>query len=373
MSITKRLLPFLLIIFACIGIGCSLQSKATIKTVITKELDSIKNLDFETAQKYISYQTLFSRTTQNNTSDENVFTLLFQDFDYKILDIDVDKANDLATAKVTFSTIDAKTLAKDFATSKLERLILTAADSGIPNTDDVSYSIDDYYDIFYSLLIENTYDIVKNTCTITLQCTDRKNGVWEIVATSSFENNLIGGLLTYLSDTDLLSSEETLSVYFQTILSMNLKEMSTFLGIESLLNSSDHVKNEIAYALVEQVHKYLDYTILSCSAEGYMATIEVEITTFDSASITNSYHTKLEEYLSTPEAVIDGSEKRYENSVALLLEEINKNENTCKTTITLSMINDGISWKLNDSDHILGTAIFGTLSASLMEDAQLSE
>lgn len=376
MSIAKRLLPLLLFVFAFIGIGCNLQNKTTIKTAITKELDSIKDLDFETAQKYISYQTFFSGIPQNDISDENtqnVFTLFFQNFDYKILDIDVDRANNLATAKIRLTTLDAQTLAKDFATSKLEWLILTAADSGMQNTDDISYSMDDYYDIFYSLLTENTYDLVKTICTVDLQCTDKKNRTWEIITTSSFENNLIGGLLTYLSDTDLLSSEETLSVYFQTILSMNLEEMGTFLGIESILNSSDDVKTDIAYALIEQVHNYLDYKIINCTTEGYTASIEVEITTFDSASITNSYQSKLEEYLATPEAVIDGSEKRYEKSVALLLEEINNNERTCTSTITLYMINDGVSWKLNDSDHILGSAIFGTLSTSPMDEVETME
>ena len=372
MKIAKRLLPLLLVVFALVGIGCHLKSRATVKAVITKELDAFKNPDSKTAQKYISYITLFPETSDNSlnpTKAQDVFSLIFQNFDYKILDIDVDKANHLATAALRLTTLDAKALAKDFAVTKLESLILSAAGSGTQNTEEISYSLDDYYHIFQTLLSENEYDTVKNTCSITLQCTDTKNAVWEILYTSAFENDLVGGLLTYLSDTDLLSPEETLSVYFQTLLSMNLEEMGTFLGIESILSSSDTVKTEIAYALTEQVHKYLNYEILTCTIHGYTATIDVEITTFDSDSIITSYQKDLENYLATPEAVIDGSEKRYENSVALLLDKINNNESTSTSAITLSIINDGVSWKLNDSDHVLGSAIFGTLSTSPMEDA----
>lgn len=370
MKITKHLLPLLLFFFAFLYIGCNMQSKSAVKAVITNELDSIKNLDFETTQKYISYKTLFPNATESITNDTTVqdtFTLLFQDFDYKILDIHVDKDKNLATAEIRFTTLDTKALAKDFAVSKLQMIILTANDSALQNTD-ASSSADDYHLIFDKLLSENHYDTVHNTCSINLQCTDVKNSAWEIIYTSAFENDLVGGLLTYLSDTDLLSPEETLSVYFQTILSMDLEQMGTFLGIESILSSSDTVKTDIAYALAEQVHNYLNYQIINCTSEGYTASIEVEITTFDSDSILASYQKELDEYLDSPKAVIDGSEKRYENSVALLLDKIKNNEKICQTTITLSMINDGVSWKLNDSDHILGAAIFGTLSTSPMEE-----
>lgn len=65
------------------------------------------------------------------------------------------------------------------------------------------------------------------------------------------ENNLVGGLMTYLSDNNLLSPEETLTVYLNTLKTMNTEQMGNYLGIESLFNTSDTDKNSIATALVE--------------------------------------------------------------------------------------------------------------------------
>ena len=56
MKIVKRLLPLLLFILALTGLGCSHLDKTNVEKVITSELDLLKNLDSETAQKYISYK-----------------------------------------------------------------------------------------------------------------------------------------------------------------------------------------------------------------------------------------------------------------------------------------------------------------------------
>lgn len=57
-----------------------------------------------------------------------------------------------------------------------------------------------------------------------------------------FENDLVGGLISYLSDNNLLSPEETLTIYLNTLKSMNTEQMGNYLGIESLLNTSDSDK-----------------------------------------------------------------------------------------------------------------------------------
>lgn len=51
-------------------------------------MDRLKDLDSKTTQKYISYKEMFPDATENTElSDEinNVFSLFFQKFDYKIL------------------------------------------------------------------------------------------------------------------------------------------------------------------------------------------------------------------------------------------------------------------------------------------------
>lgn len=378
MKIAKRLLPLLLFVFALLGIGCSIQSKSTVEAVITEELDLLKNLDSDTAQKYISYKTLFPDVTENASSPatatiQEVFSLYFRNFDYKILDVDVDNANDHATAKLRLNTLDAHTLAKDFTASRLEFLLREAAVHDSQSTEDISCSAEDCYHLMHELLSNQTYDTVKSECYMELKRTDKKMDTWEIISTSAFENDLVGGLLTYLSDTHLLSPEDTLSVYFQTLKHMTSEEMSSFLGVESILNSSDTVKNKIAGALVKKVHNTFDYEIINCTVNGYTASIETNITTFDSDVILESYESELNSYMATPDAVYDGSVKRYEKSVNLLLEKIDECETLVTNSATIHMINDGTSWKLNDNDHTLGNAIFGTLSTTPMDAEDIDD
>ena len=98
MKIIKRLLPIFAIVLiflaAFIAGSFSHRDQSDAREVIRSELDRLKDLDSKTTQKYISYKEMFPDATENTElSDEinNVFSLFFQKFDYKILDISVDK------------------------------------------------------------------------------------------------------------------------------------------------------------------------------------------------------------------------------------------------------------------------------------------
>lgn len=82
MKIVKGLAPFLLLIFAVsMIIGCSHTDKTDVEGVITNELDLLKNLDSDTAQKYISYKELFpdaTEKTERSKEVEEVFSLFFR-------------------------------------------------------------------------------------------------------------------------------------------------------------------------------------------------------------------------------------------------------------------------------------------------------
>ena len=62
--------------------------------------------------------------------------------------------------------------------------------------------------------------------------------------------------------------------------------------------------------------------------------------------------------------MIDGSSKRYEHSLELLLDSINNNTSTITSSVTFHLFNDGVSWKLLENSEALGNAIFGTLSTT---------
>lgn len=366
MKTVKHLLAFLMIILLSVFLcSCSQSAKAHAEKAIKKDLDLLKNLDSETTMQYISYQELFpdsDDSTKLSADIKEVFSLFFQNFDYKILGISVDSDEKNASAQLKLTTLDAEALASDFVSASLQEEILETA-SGKEN--DNGNSLEQRYLLLYKLLKNNTYSSVERNTSIQLNNLGSSSEPdWEITHSSSFENELVGGLITYLSDPDLVPPAETLTVYLKTLQEMDVQQMANYLGLDSILNTSDSAKNAIASALMEQFHSCFNYKISSTSVSGYLAEVDAELTTFDSDSILTQYEKELNTYLASADAVIDGSQKRYNKSHELLLDSIRNNQATITATATFHLINDGASWKLENAGTELGNAIFGTLTAS---------
>lgn len=366
MKTVKHLLAFLMIILLSVFLcSCSQSAKAHAEKAIKKDLDLLKNLDSETTMQYISYQELFpdsDDSTKLSADIKEVFSLFFQNFDYKILGISVDSDEKNASAQLKLTTLDAEALASDFVSASLQEEILETA-SGKEN--DNGNSLEQRYLLLYKLLKNNTYSSAERNTSIQLNNLGSSSEPdWEITHSSSLENDLVGGLITYLSDPDLVPPAETLTVYLKTLQEMDVKQMANYLGLDSILNTSDSAKNAIASALMEQFHSCFNYKISSTSVSGYLAEVDAELTTFDSNSILTQYEKELNTYLASADAVIDGSQKRYNKSHELLLNSIRNNQATITATATFHLINDGASWKLENAGTELGNAIFGTLTAS---------
>lgn len=366
MKTVKHLLAFFMIILLSVFLcSCSQSAKAHAEKAIKKDLDLLKNLDSETTMQYISYQELFpdsDDSTKLSADIKEVFSLFFQNFDYKILGISVDSDEKNASAQLKLTTLDAKALASDFVSASLQEEILETA-SGKEN--DNGNSLEQRYLLLYKLLKNNTYSSAERNTSIQLNNLGSSSEPdWEITHSSSLENDLVGGLITYLSDPDLVPPAETLTVYLKTLQEMDVKQMANYLGLDSILNTSDSAKNAIASALMEQFHSCFNYKISSTSVSGYLAEVDAELTTFDSNSILTQYEKELNTYLASADAVIDGSQKRYNKSHELLLDSIRNNQATITATATFHLTNDGASWKLENAGTELGNAIFGTLTAS---------
>jgi len=366
MKTVKHLLAFLMIILLSVFLcSCSQSAKAHAEKAIKKDLDLLKNLDSETTMQYISYQELFpdsDDSTKLSADIKEVFSLFFQNFDYKILGISVDSDEKNASAQLKLTTLDAEALASDFVSASLQEEILETA-SGKEN--DNGNSLEQRYLLLYKLLKNNTYSSAERNTSIQLNNLGSSSEPdWEITHSSSLENDLVGGLITYLSDPDLVPPAETLTVYLKTLQEMDVKQMANYLGLDSILNTSDSAKNAIASALMEQFHSCFNYKISSTSVSGYLAEVDAELTTFDSNSILTQYEKELNTYLASADAVIDGSQKRYNQSHELLLDSIRNNQATITATATFHLTNDGASWKLENAGTELGNAIFGTLTAS---------
>lgn len=373
MKTVKYLLAFFFVFLAVSVCGCSYSAKTSAEKAIKKDLDLLKNLDSETTMKYISYQELFPDSDDNTElSDDikDVFSLFFQNFDYKILDVSTDQNQETASAQLRLTTLDAQALARDFVSQSLQDEILKAA-SGDEDTEENENSLEQRYLRLHKLLKNNSYKTVDRNASIQLiNHGSPSNPNWEITHSYSLENDLVGGLITYLSDPDLVPPDETLGVYLKTLQEMDVQQMSNYLGLDSILNTSDPAKNAIASALMEQFHSCFNYKITDTSVSGYLAEVQADLTTFDSDSILSQYEEELNTYLASADAVIDGSQKRYNKSHELLLDSIKNNTTTTTANATFHLTNDGVSWKLQDAGTELGNAIFGTLTASpVPEDA----
>lgn len=373
MKTVKYLLAFFFVFLAVSVCGCSYSAKTSAEKAIKKDLDLLKNLDSETTMKYISYQELFPDSDDNTELSDDikeVFSLFFQNFDYRILNVSTDQNQETASAQLRLTTLDAQALARDFVSQSLQDEILKAA-SGDEDTEENENSLEQRYLRLHKILKNNSYKTVDRNASIQLiNHGSSSNPNWEITHSYSLENDLVGGLITYLSDPDLVPPDETLGVYLKTLQEMDVQQMSNYLGLDSILNTSDPAKNAIASALMEQFHSCFNYKITDTSVSGYLAEVQADLTTFDSDSILSQYEEELNTYLASADAVIDGSQKRYNKSHELLLDSIKNNTTTTTANATFHLTNDGVSWKLQDAGTELGNAIFGTLTASpVPEDA----
>ena len=253
MNINKHLILLFSVLFFLFAVsvssGCFRKNESDVKSVVRNELDQLKNLDSETTQKYIPYTELFPDATENTDLTDEInktFSLFFRKFNYKISDVIVGTTNHSATVSVKLTTIDSKVLARDFKAELLRTQITESAQAQKGNIKDSSRSLEAHYLILNHLLNTNDYDTAETDCNIQLVNTGNdKKEKWKIQRTNSLEDDLVGGLIADLADPDILSPEDTLSIYLDTLKQMDLTQISSYLGVVSIMNTSDAAKNSI--------------------------------------------------------------------------------------------------------------------------------
>ena len=254
MKSVRFLLPLLLLLCTFSLCGCTSKEEKKIEDAVKQELDQLKDLDSITTQKYISYQKLFPGEPEDITisSDiEEVFSLFFQDFDYKILDVNVDKDKQSAQANLRLVTLDAHALAEDFSKAQLKHEISQSASS--EEATEQTISLEERYTLLNELLKSNDYQTVERNCTISLDASDKDGETsWEIRRTNTLENDLAGGLMNDLTDPDILSPEDTILVYLNTLKNMSAEELGNYLNADSIISTEDPAKISLAEALVKQ-------------------------------------------------------------------------------------------------------------------------
>ena len=349
-------LLFLLIIPLLLT-GCGNTEKKQVKNVVASGFDQLKDLEPAAVQEYLNSENLFPNASASQASAsviEETASQFFKDFDYDIQKIHVRKNTADCALKIT--TLDASALAKDYQTEYLKQVILATANG----QESTHTSLEQHYILLNGLMQKNTYDTISSDCTIYLIKT---NNQWALQKDRNLENQLTGGFLSVIANPYLLTPTETLDIYLQTLKNMDTAQMTTYLGLADTLTYSDEISQALAEALIQQVHTCFSYRVSGAQDNGTIATVNTEITSFSSKEILAQYNAKLKEYLSTSKALIDGAQGRLKKSNELLVKCITDNTATQSQSVSLSMINDGIGWKLQSSSQ-LGDALFGDFTSS---------
>ncbi len=342
---------FFLLFLLLILTGCSNSEKKQVKNEVISGFDQLKDLNPDTVQEYLASESLFPNVSAPQASTEIIqetTSQFFRDFDYDIRKTYI--RGERATCNLQITTINASSLAKDYQEAYLVQVILSTA-NGQPFSDT---SLEQHYILLNELMKNNSYDTVTSSCDIHLI---RTGDQWAIQKDRNLENQLVGGFLSVIANPYLLTPTETLDIYLHTLKDMDTEQLINYLGLTDALTYSNDGDKEMAEALIQQVHTCFNYRILGARDNGTAATVNTEITSFSSSEILSRYDEQLKEYLATSKALTDGAAGRLEKSNKLLIKCITENTATQSQTISLSMINDGIGWKLKMSGQ-LGEALF---------------
>lgn len=336
--------------------GCGNTEQKQVKKAVVSEFDRLKELNSKTVQSYLASESLFPDASTSQAPSaviEEVASLFFKNFDYKILKIHA--AETTASCRLQITTLDAHALAKDYQREYLTQVIMAAA-NGQAYTD---VSLEQHYLLMKNLMEKNAYQTISNSCNINLVKDGRR---WKIQRDTDLNNQLVGGFITSAANPYLLTPADTVDVYFNALKNMDASQLSVYLGLNALFSGSDENSQALANALLQQVHACFSHRVVSSQDNGANARVDTEITSFSYDAIVSAYNKKLDEYLSTTDALIDGPAGRLTKSNEFLLSCISANDATQVQTIALTLINDGVSWKLQSSSQI-GTALFGEFNA----------
>lgn len=259
---------------------------------------------------------------------------------------------------VTTKNIDTYALAKDYSAATLSKRIEEDA-----NPDQVNFSLKDSYLLLGALLKDNDYKVKKESYTIRLKKVDKK---WEFVSRDELDEAATGNFLGYMSDADLFTPEEIVKIHFDTLKSFDSEQLSRYLSLENFLVTDNSYNDHIGHVMAEQIHKNFDYEILSSKSDGHKATVKVKITSCDFKNIVTTYETELNAYLKTSKSLADGEEGRREKERQLLLDSIANNDAASTTEVTIQMINDGTSWKMQMTQEI-AQAVLGGIDSALAD------
>ena len=344
-----------LILLVCSSLYFSGCGYAGPEKAVRRELDYIQKLDEDAISSFFSYENfpLHSDQSSGTGSDTTeAIRLFFENFKYHIDSSTQSQNGTEATVNVSLTNLDAQELAKDLC-REIYR-------------DSLSYSHSDYdihsaFSLMKECLERNDYPAKTTTATIHLTS---ENDVWTIDSTPELENDLTGGLVSYLSDPYLLSPEDILDLTLAPFKDFTAEDWQSYLEISDVFAVGTDQADTIDKLLFQQIAAFFDYQITDVVQDGDDAKVTVNITSLDLNTVIESCLGPLRDYGTSTESIRASSEEFNRKTGEILITALEDNVSSTVTQITVLLHNDGHTW-----DPVLDTsftdALLGNLDESL--------
>ena len=333
----------------CLG-GCGYAGP---EKAVRKELDYIQKLDEDAISSFISYEDLSAASDlslDEGPDTTDAIRLFFQNFKYHIDSSSQSGDGTSATVTVSLTNLDARELAKDLC-CEIYQDSLSYSQS--------SYDIHSAFTLMKECLEHNDYP--EKTTTSVIHLTS-ENDVWTIDSTPELENDLTGGLVSYLSDPYLLSPEEILDLTLAPFKDFTAEDWQSYLDISDVFAVGTDQADTIDQLLFQQIAQFFDYEITDVVQDGDDAKVTVNITSLDLNAVIESCLGPLRDYGSSTESIRASSEEFNQKTGEILITALENNVSSTVTQVTVSLHNDGHTW-----DPVLDTSFTDALLGNLDE------
>lgn len=309
--------------------GCVLKERSAVKKAVKSDLSHLKDTD--------------------------ISALFYKDFSFKVKKITIDENK--ASARTQITLADTRALAHDFSRSVLTQQIKQS----ILSKDGETFTTEDSALILKELLDTHEYEKIRFSVDIPLSKTEDS---WQVLHSSSLDNQLTGNFLLHTTDSSLLSPSEIVDIHFDTIQNFDSKELEKYLSLDVSAKKNNPYRTLIARALAGQIDRFFDYEIVRETSDKASADVRVTVRGADFQAITDTYKKELSKWCKSSDSLSGGPEKRREKEQELLLSCIENNQATVTQTLDIHLVNDGVSWKIQMDSDVM-QAVFGNIKEAV--------
>lgn len=323
---------------------------------VEHELSLIEKLDEPTIQSFISYENLTNSHFASGTIDQKVtdaVALFFKNFNYRILNEEIDKETATVTVEITNSDMHA--VAADLCTAILRQSITFSPWDSTQTTGD-------YYHLLYDTLSSNSYDTTVTSAIFHL----KKDGKsWMILADSTLEDELVSGFISSMNDPYILPASTVLSIHLDALKALDAKDWKDYLSINDVFATyNSEYSTQIDDAYSARIAASFDYEILKCHETGDTATATVRITSVNMPDVLEAYKKYLLAYAATTRSIRDNDVQVSNETSRLLLQSLTETTSVGQTDVDMVFQNNGEAWEINFDDAFTN-AVMGDLQQAM--------